>query len=74
MRTMVASGKYVGESEMIRDGLRALQTRDRAVERWLREAVAPAYDALKTSPKRAVGGRAVRAALAKTHKRAKRSR
>lgn len=74
VRTKVASGEYASESEVIRDGLRALQARDRAVERWLREDVGPAYDALKTSPKRAVGPKAVRAALAKAHKRAKRSR
>jgi putative addiction module CopG family antidote len=74
VRTKVASGEYASESEVIRDGLRALQARDRAIEHWLREEVAPAYDALKASPKRAVSVKSVRASLAKAHKKAKRSR
>lgn len=74
VRTKVASGEYASESEVIRDGLRALQARDRAVEHWLRESVVPAYDALKAEPSRAVSPKAVRAALGATHKRAKKAR
>lgn len=37
----VASGEYASESEVIRDGLRALAARDRAVETFLLERVAP---------------------------------
>jgi len=40
VRTKVASGEYAMESEVIRDGLRVLMARDRAVERWLRKQVA----------------------------------
>ena len=47
----VSSGEYASESEVIRDALRALQARDKAVENWLREEVAPAYDAMKADPK-----------------------
>jgi antitoxin ParD1/3/4 len=54
IRAKVATGEYATESEVIRDGLRTLLARDRAVESWLREQVAPAYDALKTNPSRAV--------------------
>ncbi len=36
VRAKVASGEYASESEVIRDGLRALAARDRAVEAWLR--------------------------------------
>jgi putative addiction module CopG family antidote len=50
VRSKVAAGEYATESEVIRDGLRALLARDRAVESWLREQVAPAYDALKADP------------------------
>lgn len=48
----VRSGAYASASEVVRDGLRALQERDLAVERWLREEVAPAYDAMKADPNR----------------------
>ena len=33
----VASGAYATASEVVRDGLRVLQARDAAIERWLRE-------------------------------------
>ena len=43
----VKSGGYASNSEVVRAGLRALQERDEAVERWLNEEVAPTYDAVK---------------------------
>jgi antitoxin ParD1/3/4 len=52
IKTKVSSGEYATESEVIRDGLRALQARDKAVENWLRQEVAPAYDAMKADPAR----------------------
>lgn len=55
---------------MIRDGLRALQARDRAVEQWLRNEVVPAYDAYKADPARGIPLEDVRAGLAERHKRA----
>ena len=69
VKSRVASGEYASESEVIRDGLRALMARDRAVETWLKERVAPAYDALATDPSRAVSADHVRARLAAEHKR-----
>ncbi len=71
VRAKVASGEYASESEVIRDGLRVLMARDRAVERWLREEVAPAYDALKADPSRAVSAAQVRARIAAEHKRSR---
>jgi putative addiction module CopG family antidote len=44
VKDKVASGEYASESEVIRDGLRALSARDAAVEKWLREEVVPTYD------------------------------
>jgi len=44
VREKVASGAYASESEVIRDGLRALQARDAAIEQWLRESVVPVFD------------------------------
>jgi antitoxin ParD1/3/4 len=70
VRAKVASGEYASESEVIRDGLRVLIARDRVVERWLRDKVGPAYDALKADPSRAVTPAQVRARLAAEHKRA----
>ncbi|OQP87623.1 plasmid stabilization protein [Rhizobium rhizosphaerae] len=74
VKAKVASGEYATESEVIRDGLRTLLARDIAVERWLNEEVAQAYDAHKTDPARAVtlsdGMAQVRARIAKGEGRA----
>jgi len=68
VKTKVAGGEYATESEVIRDGLRVLMARDRAVESWLAQEVAPAYDALKADPGRAIPVDQVRARLAAQHK------
>jgi antitoxin ParD1/3/4 len=70
VKTKVRSGEYASESEVIRDGLRALMARDRAVESWLNNQVGPAYDALKANPSRAVTADQVRARLAAEHAKA----
>ena len=70
VRGKVASGDYATESEVVRDGLRTLIARDRAMGDWLRERVAPAYDELKTNPSRAVSAAHVRATLSAEHKKA----
>ncbi|MFO1219837.1 MAG: type II toxin-antitoxin system ParD family antitoxin [Burkholderiaceae bacterium] len=64
VRAKVASGEYATESEVIRDGLRALLARDHAVEEWLRRDVAAAFDAMKADPSRAVSAKHVKARLA----------
>jgi len=61
-----ASG-YASESEVIRDGLRALRAQERAIDHWLRTAVVPAYEALKGDPSRGVALEDVRIALAERH-------
>lgn len=70
VRAKVASGEYATESEVIRDGLRALLARDQAVEAWLRAEVGAAYDALKAAPGRAVSAAKVRERLAAAQRRA----
>jgi len=64
VRAKVVSGEYASESEVIREGLRALAARDRAVEAWLRDLVAPAYDRLLAHPESALSVSEVRAGLA----------
>ena len=49
----VASGSYASASDVVRAGLQALQERDAAEERWLKEEVAPVYDAMQADPGRA---------------------
>lgn len=64
VRERVASGEYASESEVIRDGLRALMARDQALERWLREDVVRSYDAVMADPSLLRTPDQVRAALA----------
>ncbi len=51
---LVRSGSYASSSEVIRAGLRALQERDRAVERWLEQDVVPVVAAMRADPARAL--------------------
>jgi putative addiction module CopG family antidote len=67
VKDKVRTGEYASDSEVIREGLRALMARDRAVENWLHNQVGPAYDALKADPSRAVTADQVRARLAAEH-------
>jgi antitoxin ParD1/3/4 len=64
VKAKVQTGEYATESEVIRDGLRVLLARDRAIESWLHDQVGPAYDALKADPSRAVTAEQVRARIA----------
>lgn len=68
VRNKVESGDYVSESEVIRDGLRALQREDNALEHWLRTDVAASYDAMKADPSRGMTGKEVLAKLARHRK------
>ena len=74
VKEKVRSGEYASESEVIRDGLRALQARDRAVENWLRDQVVPAYQALKADPSRGLTSDQIRASLAELHAETMKSR
>jgi antitoxin ParD1/3/4 len=51
---LVASGTFATSSEVIRAGLRALQERDAAVDRWLREEVVPVAAAMQANPEKAI--------------------
>lgn len=70
VRGKVAAGDYASESEVIRDGMRALLAQERAVEHWLRTEVVAAYNESMSDPSSLVEGDQVRARLAKLHARA----
>jgi antitoxin ParD1/3/4 len=70
VRAKVQSGDYASESEVIREGLRALRARERALDAWLRSEVVAAYDALEADPSRGRSVEGVRATLAAEHARA----
>ena len=69
IKAKVSSGEYASESEVIRDGIRALQARDAAMQNWLRREVIPAYDAIMSDPSHGLTASDVKANLAARHAR-----
>ena len=67
LKERVTSGAYASESEVVRDGLRALFAREEAVETWLRTEVVASYDELRADPSRAISSADMRAHLAELH-------
>jgi putative addiction module CopG family antidote len=65
VRAKVASGEYASESEVIREGLRALNARERALEDWLTRQALPSYDAYRADPSKGVSLEEVRATIGK---------
>jgi antitoxin ParD1/3/4 len=65
--TLVASGSYASGSEVVGAGLRALQERDAAVEKWLRGEVIGVCDTLQSDPGRAIPGEQVFATIRARH-------
>ena len=64
---LVSSGAFATSSEVIRAGLRALQERDAAVDRWLREDVVPTAERMRSDPSRALSADAVFGEIRKLH-------
>ena len=68
VRRKVASGQYASESEVLREGLRVLTERDKALETWLREKAVPAAKAMERDPSRGLTAAQGRATLKKRFK------
>ena len=68
LKSKVAAGQYATESEVIREGLRALASRDEAAERWLEGAVASTYDRLLANPEQRLSADSVRQRLDALHR------
>lgn len=64
---LVKSGTYASANDAISAGLNALQNQQQSLERWLREDVAPFYDAMKENPDRAIPAETVFARLRVHH-------
>ena len=58
---------YASASEVVCAGLRALQERDTAVEKWLREEVVEVCDAMRSNPGRAIPTEQVFATIRDRH-------
>lgn len=74
VKAKVAGGEYATESEVIREGLRALISHDRAIEHWLQTEVTAAYDELKADPSQALTVDQVRASLLAARRRRAKAR
>jgi antitoxin ParD1/3/4 len=49
----VEAGAYASGSEVVREGIREMQSNDAAIERWLKEEVVPTLRKLDADPSRA---------------------
>lgn len=63
IKAKVEAGEYASESEVIREGIRALLARDKAIDNWLRQEVAAAYDALQEDSGKGISANDMRARL-----------
>ncbi|MDJ1370986.1 ribbon-helix-helix domain-containing protein [Gulosibacter molinativorax] len=68
LKQRVATGAYASESEVIREGLRALFAQEDAVERWLRTEVVQSIEEMRADPSRAISSEDMRAHLAELRK------
>jgi antitoxin ParD1/3/4 len=65
IQALADSEQYASVSAVISDGLRVLQARDAAMEKWLREEVVPAYVALRNDPSQGMSVDQARAEFAR---------
>ena len=60
---LVAEGRFASGAEVVEAGLHALQNHDEQLERWLREEVVPAAEAMRADPSRGIPATEVRKQL-----------
>jgi antitoxin ParD1/3/4 len=65
--SLVASGRYASENDLISAGLLALQKREAGIERWLQQEVVPVYDTMQADPGRVIPASQVTASLDALH-------
>jgi antitoxin ParD1/3/4 len=73
VRKRVESGEYASESEVIREGLRALEMHNRALESWLKDNAIPALKVIKANPAKGRSGAQIRGSLATAYKSARKA-
>ena len=73
VRRRVASGEYGSESEVVLEGLLALEEQEAAVEQWLRTEGVARFDAWQADPGRTVSARKARAAVKRHIRRRQRA-
>jgi putative addiction module CopG family antidote len=71
IKDKIANGEYATESDVIDEGLRALEAREQSLNNWLHHEVGAAYDALKADPTRAISINQLRETLASENKNKK---
>lgn len=69
VRERVASGRYANESQVVLQGLLALEDEAADLERWLREEVVPELEAVRADPSLAVSIEDVEAMLEEEYAR-----
>lgn len=74
VRSKVDSGDYASESEVIREGLRALEAQEGAIERWLRTEVVAVCEEMEAHPEEAISSEEVRARIERLHARTVKAR
>jgi antitoxin ParD1/3/4 len=74
VKDKVASGAYANESEVIQEGLRALQTRDAGIKGWLEESVLPVYDRVARGDEKLIAADDVFSGLASRYRARRKAR
>jgi putative addiction module CopG family antidote len=71
VESKIESGEYATESDVIVEGLRALQAQDRALEHWLRTEVVETYDRVEDGREKSFSPEQVRARIAEWARKTK---